>query len=163
MSIFSVVKTGINAILNTQSHQDSQELRYLRELHERQTGTTPKTWYRVVNPLNELVGFCYVCNCGTSYELLNVGDWLGKKNTCGCGHEFDLFKSLGIPAGTEVSDHPKFFAKLALTPRLTQTKPPTPCGAQIGYWGDNDPTQGASDWGGDKAAAERADINRGLF
>jgi hypothetical protein len=156
MSIFNVVKS----ILSTESADKDTELNYLRALHEKQTGTMPRSWYRVVNAAGYLVGFCYVCACGTTYELLSTEQWFGKTNTCpGCKHEFDLFKSLAIPAGTALSDYPKFFAKIPLTPRLTQTKP-QPSAMQVGDWGDS---AEASDWGGDKAAAARADINNGLF
>jgi len=156
MSIFAAVKN----VLSIATSDRDTELRYLRELHEKQTGTAPRTWYRVVNPAGNLVGFCYVCACGTSYELLSVEQWMGKTNVCGCGHKFNLIESLGIPADVKVSDYPKFFARLALTPRLTQPKQ-APSGMPVGDWGDSADSAG---WSGTKQAARiGTDINEGLW
>lgn len=156
MSIFSAVRNAFRETVDKDT-----ELRFFRELYERQTGTTPRSWYRIVNPAGHLVGFCYVCACGTSYELLSNEQWFGRTNTCpGCKHEFDFFKSLNIPKGTALSDYPKFWNALPLTPRLSQTKP-QPSAMQVGDWGGE---KQSDDWGGDAHSAARgSDINNGVW
>jgi hypothetical protein len=144
MGLLDRIKTTITGALAAPANE-SRELSYLRQIYQQQGGVQRNSFYRILNQSGDNVGFSFVCNCGTEYQLLHVADWL-RQNTCPtCKTQFDLLKACGITTETPTAQWPQFFAKLPARPRLSGSKPRSP---YIDTWGnDNADTV---QWGGSK-------------
>jgi hypothetical protein len=124
-----------DALFFPKSQEESQELRYLREIYQnKNTNLQLNQWYRLLTETGNLVGFSYNCLCSTYYELLSINDWTHEHRCPGCKHDFDLFKTLGITKEVAPAKWPEHFATLPPRPRLSGQgrRPP-----YINTWQDN--------------------------
>ncbi len=122
MGIFDKVKEAVS-VLTGARQSVSQQQAYLNEIwFNKQTGMMPNQWYRLLNDNGDLTGFGFSCACGMFYQLLNIGDWMGRTHTCQCKHSFSLYKTLGITSDVDHATVQEYFSKLPARPRLSRVK-----------------------------------------
>jgi len=124
-SLLDGLRNAVIEILRPGTRQQFGEHETLRQLYESSNAQAilPNTWYRLHNPKGDCVGFSYVCNCKTEYQLLSAFEWMRDYKCRACGAKLDLLKHVGIKnADGEIKPRPedweRMFAKLTIRPRL---------------------------------------------
>jgi hypothetical protein len=167
MGLLAGLKKTIDEVFQLGTQQSMGEAAALRALYEQKNpdAMLPNTLYRVHGgDRGNFVGFAYVCNCSTEYQLLSMTDWTREYECNACHSKFCAYRILGVvdAEGAYLMKQHEIesaIAKLRIRPRLAG-KPASP--PFIDTWGKDDSSEGS--WGGDKAA-ERigTDINAGLW
>ena len=124
-NIFQKAKSVLVAALDSDRSAEKTELVYLRELYADQNGGPPRRnqFYQIISQSGNVVGYSWVCACGTEYQMLSVNDWLGKDHVCPtCKTDFDLFRAAGITAEDGDQQKREKLAKLPVRPRNADIK-----------------------------------------
>jgi hypothetical protein len=129
-SLLDGLRIAVVEILRPGTRQQLGEREVLRQMYEASNtrATLPNTWYRLHNHAGDCVGFSFVCNCHTEYQLLSAFEWMRDYKCKACGAKFDLLKHTGIKtADGEIKTRPeeweRLFARLPIRPRLAGGPP----------------------------------------
>ena len=135
------------------------------------TGMRPGTWAVRVSETLNILGFLYLCKCGTEYAFPDSFEAMKdhKCNLKSCGEKMELLKYVGIDNETPHNQYQSIFlSKLPHRP-FSVDKPKQSPFQQVGDWTVNDAALDESNWSGDEnKARSRAFANNdpgfgGLF